>query len=129
MNRAFTILLLLMLAGSLGFAQTPSSGLSDEVSGVVQGESAPLFIPNAFTPNDDGVNDEFYIPNSRLTNFEFAVFDRWGNEVYRTYNPSFRWNGERNGSDLPSGTYVFLLTATDQNGKQVKRTGPINMVR
>lgn len=129
MNRAFTFLLLFMLAGMVGFAQNPNSGIVDDNPSSVQADVAPLFIPNAFTPNNDGVNDEFYIPNAQLNNFDFTVFDRWGNEVYRTYNSSFRWNGEQNGQQIPTGTYVFLLSATDKKGQRIKRTGQINVVR
>lgn len=126
MKRAFTLLLLVLLTAALGFSQS-NSPVDDAVSG--RNEAAPIFIPNAFTPNDDGVNDVFYIPDANLSNFEFTVFDRWGNQTYQTVNPNFRWNGESKGRGVPEGTYVYLLVATNSKGATIKRSGHITVVR
>ena len=66
-------------------------------------ETLRLFIPNAFTPNDDGINDEYYIQNSNFKTFEFSVFDRWGNQIFLTTNSEFRWDGKVGGKAVSSG--------------------------
>lgn len=128
MKKAFTLLMLVLLTAALGYSQSQSPPISDE--GISQpSEAAPIFIPNAFTPNGDGVNDIYYIPDANLTNFEFTVFDRWGNQIYQTYNARFRWDGFSKGRAIPSGTYVFLLVANNSKGARIKRSGQITVVR
>ena len=76
-----------------------------------------LFIPNGFSPNGDGVNDEFEIPG--LLNYPNAtlyVFNRWGDIVWDTkvpYNDK-RWDGKNDsGVQVPDGTYYFILDLKD----------------
>ena len=88
-----------------------------------------IFLPNAFTPNGDGVNDVYYIPDANFITFEFTVFDRWGNQVFTTKNASFRWAGDSNGRQLTSGIYVYVLTASTVKAANIKRSGTITIVR
>jgi gliding motility-associated-like protein len=116
-----------MLSAGAGYAQ--SSGLHGSGSESAATEEAPVFIPNAFTPNGDGVNDVFYIPEANLSSFQFTVFDRWGNQVYQTNNPNFRWDGQSKGRGVPTGIYVFVLDAKNSKNARVKRSGTISVVR
>lgn len=88
-----------------------------------------LYIPNAFTPNGDGVNDEFYLTNTDFTKFSISVFDRWGNQVYSNTESNFRWNGERGSEPVPSGTYVYVLEGTTRKGESLRRSGTISIMR
>ena len=130
MKQAFTLLLLVLLTATVGFAQVPASHGADG-HGIDQqpGQARGIFIPNAFTPNGDGVNDEFYIPDANLSNFQFTVFDRWGNQVYQTFSPDFRWNGQRGGRHVAAGTYVYVLQASTSTGDTIKRSGQLSVVR
>lgn len=128
MKKAFTLLLLVLLTAALGYSQGQGNSLSGEGLGQPS-EAAPIFIPNAFTPNGDGVNDVYYIPDANLSNFEFTVFDRWGNQIYQSFNPRFRWDGSSKGRGIPGGTYVFLLVANNSKGARIKRSGQITVVR
>ena len=67
-----------------------------------------VYIPNAFTPNGDGLNDEWVVYNLPAGS-EITLFDRWGGVVYQNADFNGRWNGEVNGKPLPVGTYTFLL--------------------
>jgi gliding motility-associated-like protein len=121
---SFIVLLLLLSVGSL-YAQN-----SENLGAAPKGEEeSGVFIPNAFTPNGDGVNDVYYIPDANFTRFEFSVYDRWGNRVYYSDSPSFRWNGDSGGKQLPSGVYVFVLTASTTKKADIKRSGTITIVR
>lgn len=122
------LLMLVLLTAVLGYSQNGQDQVQENV-GAVTGEATPVYIPNAFTPNGDGVNDEYYIPDANLNQFNFSVFDRWGNKVYTTQAPNFRWTGEAGGRPLPEGTYVFLLSAMDSKGTAIKRSGPLTIVR
>ncbi|MEN0005769.1 MAG: gliding motility-associated C-terminal domain-containing protein [Bacteroidota bacterium] len=69
-----------------------------------------LFIPNAFSPNDDGINDYFEVySNYSFKEFELQIYDRWGSQVFRSSDPSSFWNGEINGANANIGTYLVCL--------------------
>lgn len=129
MKRAFLLLSLVLLMAGMGIAQNVNPGNSADEFLSVQPEVTKVYIPNAFTPNGDGVNDEYFIPDANLQQFTFSVFDRWGNKVYDTNSSNFRWNGESGGSQTPEGTYVYLLNATDYRGNSIKRSGALTIVR
>lgn len=69
-----------------------------------------LYMPSAFTPNEDGKNDVFRIPpGASLTLGEFSIFDRWGNIVFRTTDITEGWHGTYQGENLATGTYAYLI--------------------
>ncbi len=75
----------------------------------------PIFIPNAFSPNDDGINDLFkaYISTEvTVPAFELMVFDRWGNLMFRTQNPEEGWNGVFRERAMDPAVFVWHLRAT-----------------
>ena len=77
----------------------------------------PLLMPNAFTPNGDGVNDVFRIaPGVSLQLKEFSIFDRWGNMVFTTNQIGKGWDGILNGTPANSGTYVYYIKGTNEKG-------------
>jgi len=83
-------------------------------------------IPNGITPNGDGLNDEFIIPELKLTpelypDNEFIVFNRWGDIVYQAKPYNNDWRGEgNNGKDLSAGTYYFVIRLDVGQGKGYK---------
>lgn len=92
-----------------------------------------LYLPNAFSPNGDGVNDEFrsYGPLGGKQDFEMTVFARWGDQVFYTNDPSEGWNGRLNntGELLPQGVYVYYLTFKNPNGEQINMKGLLNLLK
>ena len=88
-----------------------------------------LFMPNAFSPNRDGKNDVFRIPEGTSIGLkEFSVFDRWGNKVFSTNNISQVWNGTLNGQPSPAGVYVYFISGTDDKGPVLQK-GTVMLVR
>ena len=78
-----------------------------------------LFMPNAFTPNDDGINDVL-LPKTSVRNpadFELKIFDRWGKQVFSTEDIYAGWDG----GTTTSGIYIWKIwiTDTDQNGHEL----------
>ena len=70
----------------------------------------PLYIPSAFTPDGDGVNDKFMIGyDCSLVSFEITIFDRWGKIQYHGYDSKFQWGGEVGGKPLPLGSYHYMI--------------------
>ena len=88
-----------------------------------------IFYPNAFTPNGDGSNDEFYIVNSSMEFFEIQIFNRWGQLIFQSNDPNFRWDGTRNGDPVAEGAYVYKVTATTFKGERIQRSGSVTLIR
>ncbi len=88
-----------------------------------------LYMPSAFTPNDDGLNDQFRIPpSSVITLKEFSVFNRWGTRVFSTKNVEDGWDGTIRGRKQDAGVYVYYIRAMI-NDKEVFLRGNFLLVR
>jgi gliding motility-associated-like protein len=75
-----------------------------------------MVMPNAFTPNGDGVNDEFRIPaNVTFQLDEFSVYNRWGKKIFSTADITKGWNG----TNADNGTYVYFITGMLEGKKTV----------
>lgn len=89
------------------------------------------FIPNAFTPNNDGLNDVFRmtgLPPDNITKFNFQVYDRWGKIIFSTTNISEGWNGTCNGEICPAGAYPWIVVY-DDNKSRITNKGIILLIR
>lgn len=86
-------------------------------------------IPNAFTPNGDGLNDYFQIitpGNPRY--FSLMIYDRYGAKVFMSNKPDIKWDGTHNGKLVNMGVYYFILE-TECNGKQQVKRGDITIIQ
>jgi gliding motility-associated-like protein len=89
-----------------------------------------IFIPNTFTPNNDGLNDTFKVfGGSCITNFNGTIFDGWGKELFEFKNISDVWDGKIKGVDVENGVYNYIFSYTLYNGKQFSKTGVITVTR
>lgn len=76
-----------------------------------------LFMPNAFTPNDDGLNDVFRIPaDVFFTLKNFSIYNRWGEKIFFTTDITKGWDGRIKGVKQPTGIYVYSLNGSDDKG-------------
>ena len=96
----------------------------------------PVFIPDAFTPNNDGNNDIFVIHGSQVVKVirKFQVFDRWGEKVadyqnFKPDNPAFGWDGKLNGKDVQSGVYPYFVEVEYLDGALELIEGSVTVVR
>lgn len=93
------------------------------------------YVPNAFSPNGDGVNDDFrpLMPESvQVLEYDFRVFDRWGTLVFQTTDASTTWDGIYRGKELPQGVYlyhVYLRYKDDKKEDSATLTGDILLTR
>lgn len=90
-----------------------------------------FYVPNAFTPDGDGMNDFFrieYYENFVLGSLQ--VFNRWGQLVFSTDDISEAWDGRlSDGQPLPSGTYIYIIQGNDEIGAPLRRQGNITLIR
>lgn len=91
--------------------------------------ACPFYIPNAFTPNNDGINDIFYIITDGNQEFQFKIFNRWGQLLFQTNDPNSGWDGRYQGVPQEMGVYVYSLETVFSNGKRKVRTGNITLIR
>ncbi|MFZ9207333.1 MAG: gliding motility-associated C-terminal domain-containing protein, partial [Sediminibacterium sp.] len=90
-------------------------------------------IPDAFSPNRDGINDRFVVIRPYQSVISLQVFNRWGNVVYRSDNYNNEWDGrgmsQYGGGDLPEGTYFYLIRSREQSGEVKQFKGSIMLKR
>ena len=104
-------------------------GCVDSASALVQPPSH-LYMPNAFTPDGDGVNDMFGPGTHDLTSFEMTIFDRWGEVIYNTADVMKPWDGKVNGGDVATNdVYVWKLRAEGRRFGPVEYMGHVALVR
>lgn len=112
-------------------------GCSDTASICINAfcESAQLYIPNAFTPDGDNVNDVFMVRATGIASVKsFRIFNRYGDIVFEKYNfapntPAYGWNGLINGRQGVPAVYVFVVEVVCENGTEYKKHGNVTLLR
>ncbi|MCE9537932.1 MAG: PKD domain-containing protein [Bacteroidetes bacterium] len=90
-----------------------------------------FYIPNAFTPNDDGVNDDFSGKGIFIKEYEMMIFDRWGKLIYKTIDINQPWDGKANksGSIAQADVYVYVINVTDFKKEKHNFKGLVTLVK
>ncbi len=89
-----------------------------------------VFVPNAFTPNNDGVNDSWLIKDVFVKDYILKVYDRWGKLVFETLDKNKQWDGlAQDGSPAPSDMYVYVLTYTGWRDEVGNENGNVTIIR
>jgi len=89
-----------------------------------------LYIPSAFTPDDDGLNDKFLpISECEFTEYQIIVYNRWGEKLFESSVPDESWDGTYKGEKLPIGVYVYLVIYKFENMEKLKKSGRVTLVR
>jgi gliding motility-associated-like protein len=100
-----------------------------EIPPVVPDPCGEAFLPNIFSPNHDGLNDDLCVLGGCFTSLSLTIYDRWGQRVYHSATVDACWDGTHGGTDLPSGAYAFTLYAERSNGDVLERTGTLTLKR
>ncbi len=110
---------------------TTAFGCTDQITQAVQVLPATtLFIPNAFTPNNDGINTFFRVVGNTVRDFNLKIYDRWGIKVFESNDIDEGWDGKmRNGNLLKQDVYVYKITYVDHRGNEQLRHGHILLIR
>jgi gliding motility-associated-like protein len=92
-------------------------------------ELKTLLLPNAFSPNNDGVNDFWGITGLGINTIYLSIYNRWGEKVFETHNLTDTWDGKYKGFNCEIGVYAYYLTGTFNNNETFVRKGNISLVR
>jgi gliding motility-associated-like protein len=89
-----------------------------------------LYMPTAFSPNNDRVNDVFRVKNPEfIKTFHMVIFNRWGQKMFETTNPRSGWDGRISGIEQQSGTFIWTIKLTDLQGKMQKANGTVVLLK
>ena len=91
--------------------------------------SSRLAVPNVFTPDGNGTNDEFRVLYRSLATFKCEVYNRWGKRVFTWTDPSKGWDGTIGGRPAAEGAYFYVIRAIGTDGIEYKLSGDINLLR
>lgn len=102
---------------------------SDSVT-ITVADKQYFFIPTAFTPNGDGLNDFIRISTAGISKLiGFKIYNRWGQKIFSTLDIKSLWDGTLKGEQLPIGTYFWVGTGVDYQGQEVVNKGEITLIR
>lgn len=96
---------------------------------LINDECGELFVPTAFSPNDDNQNDLECVYGKCIESLLFSIYDRWGEKVFETTNQQQCWDGTYRGKRMNTGVFVYYLQATFKTGESVTKKGNIGLVR
>lgn len=92
----------------------------------------PFFVPNAFTPNNDGLNENFFEAGyiTDVSSYNMSIFNRWGQKVFENDSHYKPWNGlDKNGKPAPEGVYVYAIKVKTLSGKDYYYSGHVTLLR
>lgn len=126
-----------LAAGNYEYVISDSLGCTDSLSVEILSGRCPIYLPNAFSPDFDGVNDYFGpLAASAATAkiISMQVYDRWGGLVFdrsdgELGDTDFRWDGTRSGQELPSGSYLYWLELEYVDGEKAVFSGDLTLLR
>ncbi len=111
------------------YVQVEKGGCFNTDSVLVRVIDMVLDVPNAFSPDGDGVNDFIYAEGRDVVSFDFRIFDRWGNLVFQTHNLEQGWDGRYNGRLMDMDTYAFYAIAKSELDTKIVKKGNISLLR
>ncbi|NQX53498.1 gliding motility-associated C-terminal domain-containing protein, partial [Pedobacter panaciterrae] len=88
-----------------------------------------IFVPNTFTPNNDGKNDILYVYGNTIAKMKLRVYNQWGQFIYESLNIQNGWDGTYKGDIQPNGVYVYFLEAEFNDGTKTTKKGTITLLR
>jgi gliding motility-associated-like protein len=115
--------------GMYSLAVSNTCGTTESSINVLTGQ-CKLWMPNAFSPNNDGKNDLFRVKYVYPVNeFKMQVFSRWGQLIFSSNNMSAGWDGTLDGEKMPEGAYVWTIQLTDNNNVKESYKGTVILIR
>jgi gliding motility-associated-like protein len=88
-----------------------------------------IYIPNAFSPNGDGLNDVLMVYGAIIREVHFMVFNQWGEKVFESNSQSRGWDGFFKNKAQPSGVYMYICKLRLLDGSEIEKKGAVNLIR
>jgi gliding motility-associated-like protein len=110
---------------------TNSDGCTDMIQKEIVLKPRPhIYIPNSFSPNRDGLNDNFNASiDQEMKEFKLLIFNRWGELIFETTSQTQGWDGKYEGEIVQIGVYVYRLVVTFDSGEEYDSIGSVNVLR
>jgi len=99
------------------------------VTVTITANTGDLFIPNAFTPNNDGKNDIFKVYGSAVKGAEIRIYTQWGAQIYETNDNATGWDGKSKGVAQPVGMYIYVIKVRMQDEDTFIKKGTLSLIR
>ncbi len=111
--------------------KTDSKGCTsmDSITITVEKICSDLFIPNVFSPNNDGNNDVFMIYGNCIKKLNISIYNRWGELLFINSDPSKSWDGNYKNKELNSDVFYYVLNIVTDNGENLTKRGNVTLVR
>lgn len=87
-----------------------------------------LYVPNAFTPNGDGLNETFGPVGNRVNQFSMRIYSRWGELMFESNDMNNQWDGTYKGVKVQTDTYVYKIFATGEESGSFKKSGKVTVI-
>jgi gliding motility-associated-like protein len=88
-----------------------------------------FYAPNAFTPDGNELNNSYAVSVIGAVEFDFQIFNRWGELIFESQDPDFKWDGTYNGNYIQDGVFVYVATVLDENGEKHEYSGHISLLK
>lgn len=108
---------------------TAKNGCVDTATTQIIVRTTDVYIPTAFSPNNDGVNDNFTIFATNPTAFNLKIYNRWGQVIFESFSIQDTWNGTYQGEAVPMDSYVYTVEVVMPNGNHYHKQGIINVIK
>ena len=97
--------------------------------GCLKHEKSYIYVPNAFTPNHDGINDRFGAKGMYITQYVLRVYNRWGELVFESISMANTWDGTFHGRECPLDSYIWTISATGLDDKPHFLYGSVKLIK
>jgi len=109
-------------------SDTNGCSAKDTVNIIVDG-STDLFVPTAFAPDGNQLNQILYVRGKGIKDIEFVIYDRWGEKVFETNDIKQGWDGTFKGAKLSTAVFVYYVKATYFSGENIEKKGDVTLIR
>jgi gliding motility-associated-like protein len=108
---------------------TKNSCTASDTIQVVPGD-CDVYIPSAFTPNNDNLNETFgVVDNVALQYFSLEIYSKWGELIFKSNDVTKKWDGTFKGQKMPNGNYLWMLNYTNIRGRKFYEQGTVMLIR
>lgn len=109
------------------YTHTSGCFSSDTVKITIKKPCGEIFIPTAFSPNNDGLNDQWCVMGGCIASIKIVVFNQWGETIFATSNTEECWDGKFQGELVQNDSYVYQIEVTTINGETVSENGSVEV--